>query len=43
MVDLVGAPPELLYFVMGRQAHSRVELAGPTEITDRMRVTRFGL
>jgi uncharacterized protein (TIGR03085 family) len=43
MVDLVGEPPELLLFLMGRQAHARVELAGPPEITDRMRGARYGV
>lgn len=42
LVDLVGPPGELLLFVTGRQAHARVELAGPEEITDRMRTRRYG-
>ena len=42
MVDLVGPPGELLLFVTGRQAHALVELAGPEEITDRMRTRRYG-
>jgi hypothetical protein len=43
MVDLVGPAPELLLFLMGRQAHTRVELAGPPEITTRMRGARYGV
>jgi uncharacterized protein (TIGR03085 family) len=42
LVDLVGPPGELLLFVSGRQAHARVELAGPEEITDRMLTRRYG-
>jgi uncharacterized protein (TIGR03085 family) len=42
MVDLVGPPGELLLFVSGRQAHARVELAGPEGITDEMRTRRYG-
>jgi uncharacterized protein (TIGR03085 family) len=43
VVDLVGPPPELLLFLMGRQVQTRVELAGPAEITDRMRSARYGV
>jgi uncharacterized protein (TIGR03085 family) len=43
MVDLVGPAPELLLFLMGRQGHARVELAGPPEITGRMRGARYGV
>jgi uncharacterized protein (TIGR03085 family) len=42
-VDLLGPPAELLLFLSGRQDHARVELAGPTEITDRMRGSRYGV
>ena len=42
VVDLVGPPGEILLFVTGRQAHARVELAGPQEITDRMRIRKYG-
>jgi uncharacterized protein (TIGR03085 family) len=41
-VDLVGPPSELLLFLTGRQAHARVELAGPDEIINRMRTRRYG-
>ena len=42
-VDLVGPPQELLLFLSGRQARARVELAGPEEITSRMRRAHFGI
>jgi len=42
-VDLVGPPGELLLFLSGRQAHARVDLAGPEEITERMRGARYGV
>ena len=42
-VDLVGAPGELMLFLLGRQAHSEVELVGPQEITSRMRTARYGI
>jgi uncharacterized protein (TIGR03085 family) len=42
-VDLFGAPGELLLFLMGRQDHTMVELAGPDELTDRMRAARYGV
>jgi uncharacterized protein (TIGR03085 family) len=42
-VTLSGAPQELLLFLMGRQAHARVELSGPEEITNRMRGARYGI
>jgi uncharacterized protein (TIGR03085 family) len=42
-VDLVGAPSELLLFLMGRQEHTIVELAGPEEITGRMQTAHFGV
>jgi uncharacterized protein (TIGR03085 family) len=42
-VDLVGPPGELLLFLFGRQAHARVDLTGPEEITGRMRTARFGI
>jgi uncharacterized protein (TIGR03085 family) len=42
-VDLVGHPGELLMFLMGRQDHAIVELAGPEEIAGRMRSARFGV
>ena len=42
VVDLVGPPAELLLFVTGRQAHAQVELAGPAEITEQMRIRRYG-
>jgi uncharacterized protein (TIGR03085 family) len=43
MVDLLGPPPELLLFLVGRQQHAQVELAGPEQITDRMRGARYGV
>ncbi len=42
-VDLVGDPAELILFLMGRQAHARVELTGPEPIIARMRTARFGV
>ena len=42
-MDLVGAPSELLLFLMGRQEHTIVELAGPEEITGRMQTAHFGV
>jgi uncharacterized protein (TIGR03085 family) len=42
-VDLLGAPGELMMFLMGRQDHAAVELVGPAEITDRIRTARFGI
>lgn len=42
-VDLVGPPPELLMFLIGRQRHALVELAGPDHITERMRSARYGV
>ena len=42
-VDLVGAPSELVLFLIGRQAHALVELVGPEEITARMRTARYGI
>jgi uncharacterized protein (TIGR03085 family) len=42
-VDLVGPPGELLLFLMGRQDHARVEIAGPEQITSRMRHARYGI
>jgi hypothetical protein len=42
-VDLIGEPQELLLFLMGRQQHALVELAGPDEIIKRMRNARYGI
>jgi uncharacterized protein (TIGR03085 family) len=42
-VDLVGPPAELLLFLMGRQDHALVELAGPERITTRLQGARFGI
>ncbi len=42
-VDLVGSPGELLLFLSGRQKHARVELTGPSEITNRMWTARYGV
>ena len=42
-MDLVGPAGELLMFLSGRQAHARVDLAGPEEITERMRGARYGV
>jgi uncharacterized protein (TIGR03085 family) len=42
-VTLAGPPQELLLFLMGRQAHARVELTGPQEITGRMHTARYGI
>jgi uncharacterized protein (TIGR03085 family) len=42
-VNLVGAPSELLLFLMGRQEHAIVELAGPADVTGRMLTARFGI
>jgi uncharacterized protein (TIGR03085 family) len=42
-VDLLAPPSELLLFLSGRQAHALVDLAGPVEITERMRGARYGV
>jgi uncharacterized protein (TIGR03085 family) len=42
-VDLVGPPQELLLYLVGRQDHARVEVAGPDKITSRMQRARFGI
>ena len=42
-VDLVGPPAELLLFLIGRQRHALVELAGPETVTQRMRSARYGV
>ena len=42
-VTLSAEPGELLLFLFGRQAHARVELTGPEEITARMRTARYGI
>jgi hypothetical protein len=33
----------LLLFLMGRQAHARVDLTGPDELTERLRTARLGV
>jgi len=40
---LSGPVPELLLFVMGRQEHARVELTGPSEVTERLRRAHLGM
>jgi uncharacterized protein (TIGR03085 family) len=42
-VTLKGAPQELLLFLMGRQDHALVDLAGPQQITERMRHAHYGI
>lgn len=42
-VTLSGEPGELLLFLFGRQAHARVELTGPEQLTARMRTARLGI
>jgi uncharacterized protein (TIGR03085 family) len=42
-VDLAGDPQELMLFLLGRQAHARVDLAGPEPITEHMRRARYGI
>lgn len=42
-VDLRGDPGELLLFLSGRQAATRVELSGPSALVDRLRQTRLGI
>jgi uncharacterized protein (TIGR03085 family) len=42
-VDLLGAPGELIMFLMGRQSHAIVELAGPESITGHILTARFGV
>jgi uncharacterized protein (TIGR03085 family) len=42
-VELTGPPGELLLFLMGRQAHARVELTGPDEIVNSLRTARLGV
>jgi uncharacterized protein (TIGR03085 family) len=39
---VVGAPSELALFLMGRQRVARVQLTGPTPLTDRLRTTKLG-
>jgi len=43
MVDVTAEPQELLLFLMGRQPHSRVDVAGPDNIVGRMRSARYGI
>ncbi|MGI5215148.1 TIGR03085 family metal-binding protein [Plantactinospora sp. CA-290183] len=40
---LVGSPAELTMFLFGRQRVARVQLAGPTELADRLRTRRLGV
>lgn len=42
-VRLIGAPGELLLFLFGRQRASRVQLAGPANLTDRLRGADLGV
>ncbi len=42
-VELVGAPQELVLFLLGRQDHARIQLSGPENITTRMRSARYGV
>lgn len=42
-VMVIGPPSELLLFCYGRQAHSRVELAGPTLAIESLRTARLGI
>jgi len=42
-VQLSGESQELLLFLFGRQAHARVSLHGPEEITGRMWTARYGV
>lgn len=42
-VTVSGPTGELVLFVYGRQAHARVELAGPLDLIEAMRDARFGI
>lgn len=42
-VELTGPPQELLLFLLGRQAHAKVELTGPEHVTARMLRARYGI
>ncbi|HEY0699918.1 MAG TPA: TIGR03085 family protein, partial [Micromonospora sp.] len=42
-VRLVGTPGELVLFLFGRQRVARVQLAGPTALTDRLRTAALGI
>jgi len=42
-VTVTGPASELLLFVYGRQAHSRVEITAPEEVAARLRAARLGL
>ncbi|MEE6260705.1 TIGR03085 family metal-binding protein [Plantactinospora sonchi] len=42
-VRLVGSPAELTMFLFGRQRVARVQLVGPTALTDQLRTAKLGL
>jgi uncharacterized protein (TIGR03085 family) len=42
-VTVTGPVGELVLFVYGRQAHSRVELSGPPDLIEATRAARFGI
>ena len=42
-VTMTGEPQELVMFLLGRQAHARVDLTGPGELVERLRTARFGV
>jgi uncharacterized protein (TIGR03085 family) len=42
-VTMTGEPQELVMFMLGRQAHARVDLAGPDDLVERLRTARFGV
>jgi uncharacterized protein (TIGR03085 family) len=43
MVTVSGPVPELVLFVFGRQAHARVDLAGPEVAIEQLRTASFGI
>ena len=43
VVTVTGEPGELLLFMMGRQAHSVVQIEGPAEAVEAVRNAKFGL
>ncbi|ROT31188.1 TIGR03085 family metal-binding protein [Micromonospora sp. HM5-17] len=42
-VRLVGSPGELTMFLFGRQRVARVQVVGPTALTDRLRTAQLGV
>ncbi|AVT32664.1 MULTISPECIES: TIGR03085 family metal-binding protein [unclassified Plantactinospora] len=40
---MVGSPGELMMFLFGRQRAARVQLVGPTALTERLRTAKLGI